>query len=681
MNDAATPETGPEDPGMPLDAEDPRLAVLTQMRVPIWILDVDEERILWANDEGLRFWRAADREELSRRDLSDMSSSVQRNLRRTRNDCARTGRPVSEHWTLYPKGKPRSVETVLSPYPLADGRIGLLAHVVHHTREQSSDTLHSAQALLHMGTMVTLHDERWNVTYANPAARAARPDGLTGLPELLERPEDLREIERTLASRGECDIEARVRIGPDTWHAINVRVSRDAVNGDRAILVSAVDITARRAAEEHVRRLAYHDTLTGLHNRAALVRHLERRIGAPEGKGFDLLFLDLDRFKRINESLGFTIGDELLVQTARRLERIAGTRRFVSRLGNNEFVIVTDGEREGTSLAGDILAEMAKPLPVASHPLVILPSIGICHHPEHGRTASSLIRHADTAMVVAKRGKLGYCVFDAAMDREIRERLVLENDLVRALRAGELELHYQPRVACADNCVVSFEALVRWRHPKRGLLGPLEFIELAEETGLIAELGDQVMKQAMRQQSAWQRAGHRIGVSINVSPRQFGAQCLATTVRDNIALTECDPSMIELEITESALFEDAESVSETLANIRLLGVRIAIDDFGTGYSNLARLGSYPLDALKIDRSFVADSGQSTLLEAIVAMGHALDLGLVAEGVETTDQAARMRQRGCHELQGYLYSRPLPIAEATAYLVAHERRRYAGDAPR
>ena len=663
--------------GDPLEENDPYLAALKPLRVPLWILDVDERRILWANAEGLQFWQAESLAALRQRDLSDMSPSVQRNLERTRSDCARTGRSVSEHWTLYPQDEPRSVETVLSPYPLVDGRIALLAHVVHHTSGQSSDTLHSAQALLHTGTMVTLHDERWNLLYANPAARAARLDGRAALPDLLEREKDLEEIERRLEADDECDIEAPVRIGTGAWHAIQVRKSRDAINGAKAILVNAVDVTDRRAAEAGVRRLAYRDTLTGLHNRAALVRHLEARIAAerPE-ETFDLLFLDLDRFKRINDSLGFAVGDDILVQTARRLEEVTGGSCFVSRPGSNEFVVVTDADIDGVELARRILAAMAKPHRVTAHELTVLPSIGICRYPEHGGTASALIRHADGAMVVAKRDKLGHCLFDAEMDREIRERFALENDLARALKRDELELHYQPRLASADNCVVSFEALVRWRHPDRGMLPPHAFIALAEESGLIGELGEQVMKKAMQQQSAWARAGYRIGVSINVSPRQFGTQQLSAIVEENIAISDCDPSMIELEITESALADDSDTVSETLDGIRSLGVRIAIDDFGTGYSNLTRLGTYPLDALKIDRSFVADATQSTLLEAIVAMGHALGLELVAEGVETKAQAAGMRRRGCHELQGYLYSRPLPVADATAYLVTHGHR---GDA--
>ena len=693
MNETFTSADSPA----PLDVGDPRLALLGALRVPLWVFDVDARRILWANVEGCRFWAAEDVVELRARDLGEMSAAVRRDLERTREDCARTGRPVSEHWTLYPRDTPRSVETVLAPFALDDGRTALLAQVVLHTDGSNSVTLHSAQALHHTPTMVTLHDEAWRLVYANPAARAASPDGPPGLPELLARREDLERVERELATRGECDLEAPVRVAGGAWHAMNVRESRNAVDGDRAILVSAVDVTARRAAEDHVRRLAYRDTLTGLHNRASLVRHLDTRLGANGSHvSFDLLFLDLDRFKRINESLGFAVGDELLVMTACRLERAAGDEGFVGRLGNNEFVIVTgedatdsdtgadtgaDGDGDarpgpaderspGVILARRVLEAMALPLHVGGHRLKVLPSIGICRHPDHGDSISTLMRNADAAMSTAKRRRLGLCVFDAAMDREVRERHALENDLARALRADELELHYQPRLACSDGRVVGFEALVRWQHPERGLLAPAAFVGLAEESGMIGELGERVMGMAMRQQRLWRGAGYRVGVSINVSPKQFAAQRLPAVVGENLAASACDPSMIELEITESALFEDAESVSETLEAIRGLGVRVAIDDFGTGYSNLARLGSYPLDALKIDRSFVADATQSTLLEAIVAMGRALGLELVAEGIETDEQASRIRGRGCDEMQGYLYSRPLPVEEATRYLTEH-----------
>ena len=226
-------------------------------------------------------------------------------------------------------------------------------------------------------------------------------------------------------------------------------------------------------------------------------------------------------------------------------------------MGNNEFVIVTAGD--GMALARAILEAMLVPMHAGSHKVTVTPSIGVCHSPEHGHTPLALMRHADAAMVVAKRERLGCCAFDAEMYRDIRERLTLENDLARALRADELEVHYQPRMACSDDHVVSFEALVRWRHPERGLLSPNEFVGLAEESGMIAELGDQVMCKAMHQQSVWARAGYRVGVSINVSPKQFAAQKLSSSVRENIAQSRCDPRMIELEITESALFDDAES--------------------------------------------------------------------------------------------------------------------------
>ena len=339
-------------------------------------------------------------------------------------------------------------------------------------------------------------------------------------------------------------------------------------------------------------------------------------------------------------------------------------------MDGDEFVIATAAGVDPIELAEKILDAMANPMQAAGNRLHVLPSIGVCLCPEQGRSTADLVGNADMAMMAAKRGQRGHCVFDAEMNRGVRDALILENDLVRAVRRRQFEAYYQPRISLASNTVAGFEALVRWRHPERGLLMPGEFIETAERTGTIIELGNQIMLEAMRQQGAWARAGYDLTMSINVSAHQLTGQNLLAAVSQNMAQSGCDPTRIELEITESAFVGNVEEAVTTLGQIADLGMRIAMDDFGTGYSNLAYLTRYPLSTLKIDRAFVIDPAQAGVLEAIVDMGLALGLDMVAEGVETSEQLAWLAEHGVAEAQGYLYGRPMTVVDATTYLIEH-----------
>jgi len=659
-----------------LDVDDTRCAALVHLKVPVWVFDVDYRRILWANDAALTLWRADSLAALRERDLSDMSGSVRRRLEQFRADCAHETRSFSELWTFYPDGVPVTVELVISPFPLNDERMGLLVHALHENREGDSNTLRSIQALMHTTSMISLYDKSWNRTYCNPAARDALTADDHRLDEQLVDRRDLDTIVRQLDRDGECDIELQVRTASGVrWHSLNLRGSHDPVTGEPCTLVSAVDVTERFRAQAQADRLAYSDALTGLPNRTTLMHDVERRIGG-DSDAFTLCFLDLDRFKLVNDSLGHGVGDGVLVAVADRLRQLAGEEALIARLGGDEFVIVVDATDAPSSeaLARRVLAGMAVPLAIGDHLLHVLPSIGLCRYPEHGATFADLLRHADMAMYAAKGDQAGYAVFDVAMNRDIRERLEIENDLVRAVRHDEFENFYQPRIDTKSGAVVGFEALIRWRHGTRGLLPPMTFIGIAEDTGAIVEIGNRVMLGAMRQQRAWQEAGYAVCVSINISARQFTAQDLSATVAAYLDEVGCDPTMIELEITESVLLGDVDTVVETLHRISALGPRIAIDDFGTGYSNLAYLRRFPLHCLKIDRSFVADPEHRPLLELIIGMGEVLGLTLVAEGVETEEQASWLRARHCTEVQGYLYSRPLEAHAASAYLA--ERRRPA-----
>jgi len=540
----------------------------------------------------------------------------------------------------------------------------------------SDDVRYGAVAIAHTTTLCILLDRVGEIVYANAAAQSALAAGCDSLGGLLSRCEDLQRVMACLRQGDGCDLEIPLHTsGGVSWHAVNVRPVREA--GDEVLtLFSAVDVDARRGAEQKAWRLAYHDRLTGLPNRILFMRKLEARLLARDDGDdtFGLLVINLDRFKPVNDSLGYEAGDALLKAFARRLTDLACAHSLVSRLGGDEFAVVMAPGADPERLARAILEAMVAPLSIAGSRLHVLPSIGICCCPEHGESLGDLMSHADVAMMAAKRGQCGYRMFDAAMRQDIHARLVLENDLVLALRRREIEAHYQPRVSLASGRIIGFEALARWRHPERGLLLPATFIEVAEQTGQIVELGTQIMLGAMQQQRAWAQAGYDVTVSINVSALQLAVPEFPAVVAGNVARARCDPTRIELEITESAMIGDADAVAATLEQIKALGMRIAIDDFGTGYSNLTYLRRYPLATLKIDRAFIADPEHATLLEAIIRMGQALDLELVAEGVETGEQAAWLAERDVIEAQGYFYSRPMPVADATAYL-ADEWRRY------
>ena len=656
---------------------DPGLALLHHVGVPAWVYDVDRCRILWANVAGLAFWSARDSVELSRRDLSGSSPQVARRLEQYRSDATRRSRPLREQWTFHPDGSPLTGETIVLPYTLADDRIALLVTIDPSVAGiEDSASLHGVQALMHTSAMIGLYDANWTTLYLNAAAQAAVPGDSERFQDRLVEPELLQHIEDRLTRYGECEIELQVRTGGDpARHAMTVRRGLSPVTGEAINVVTAIDVTQRFTAEREVQRLAFSDPLTGLANRTELTRDIEHRLLDhrldPTGAGFTILFLDLDRFKLVNDSLGHSTGDTLLVQVARRLELIVPAEATVARLGGDEFVVVVKGTGTGsagaTRLARAVLDGMQPVFELQGHRLHVQPSIGICLCPTHGTDVDDLMRHADIAMYAAKSAGNGFALFDVHMNNDARHRLEIENGMIRALEQDLFEIHYQPRVLCGTGEPVSFEALVRWRDPVRGLVPPLEFIGIAEDTGLILRIGALVMREAMTRQRAWSDAGYPLGMSINVSARQFGTGNLLQTVIDCLAGSGADPGAIELEITESVLLGDADVVTGTLDAIHALGIRIAIDDFGTGYSNLAYLQRYPLDCLKIDRAFVADPAQIDLLELILGIGRTLGLTTVAEGVEHAGQARWLESHGCDQIQGFLYARAMPADQVLAWL--------------
>ena len=430
------------------------------------------------------------------------------------------------------------------------------------------------------------------------------------------------------------------------------------------------DITEMRRKDERLRYQAYHDVLTGLANRTLLQDRLEHALSFARraDSAVALLFLDLDRFKLVNDSLGHELGDQLLKTVATRITGCLGRDETVARTGGDEFVVVlTDfaSTAEVAHLADRIMEALTAPFTLRGHDVHVGVSIGIGIFPQDGEDVATLMKNADTAMFKAKEaGRNTFRFFDTSMNSRAVERLDLESGLRRALQNGELELHYQPQVDLAGGGLRGVEALVRWRHPERGLIPPGDFIPLAEETGLIAPLGEWVLHEASRQARRWHDAGLRVGrMAVNVSARQFEDPEFVRRITGILATTGLAAKHLEIELTESVLMARPDQAIRTLHTLREAGIAISVDDFGTGYSSLAYLKKLPISALKIDRAFVSDIGEDrrdqAIVETIIKLGRSLDLAIVAEGVETTEQLDFLAARRCDCAQGFYFSRPLP----------------------
>lgn len=647
---------------------------LALVRLPLWIIDVRSLRFVWANPPGLALWNSPSLAEFKRRDLSrDITPTVRERLLQHHDDLAGTNDSVAEHWTLYPHGTPQSYECVITDLPGAEDEGCLLIQAMKKDEVSSPDTLYRANALLHTSVYVSVYDEDGEMVYANPAARRRLGSSRRRLARHFCNVSDWQSLQTELELKGRVTAEARVHtLEGDAWHSLTLESCPDPVSGSNTILVSELDVTERREAQQRVHELAYVDMLTGLRSRTFLVEALTRRIEIARfhDDRFAIFFIDLDRFKLINDSLGHATGDKLLRAVAQRLQSSLSDEHLVARLGGDEFNVLMGGferNEEVIQLAQQILSDMSQPVAVEKYELQVSPSIGVSIFPDHGKDVSALMQHADLAMYAAKRAGGGYQIFNDAMTTNVRERLRIENDLRLAAQQDQFIVHYQPKIDSRSGKVTGMEALIRWEHPTRGLVYPGDFIGIAEQNGMITEVTRLVLRVALCQQVAWQEAGFPLNMAINLSPRELRSPDIVDMIRHELQASGCDPSQIEFEITESMLMDDNLAVHQTLADIKSLGARLSIDDFGTGYSNLAYLQKFPLDSLKIDRSFLADTERQALLEMIIGVGRMLSLSVVAEGVETVDQLNWLLEHDCDQMQGFLFSRPMPADQATRYL--------------
>jgi diguanylate cyclase (GGDEF)-like protein len=434
-------------------------------------------------------------------------------------------------------------------------------------------------------------------------------------------------------------------------------------------------------ANEELTYLALHDSLTKLPNRALLEDRLEYSIGVAvrEKRNFALMFLDLDGFKAVNDAYGHSVGDLLLIEVAKRIEPKIRMQDVISRVGGDEFVFLGDvGEpSDAATLAEKLLVIIREPFQIDGHELRMSGSIGIAMYPGNGENQHELLTNADAAMYHAKSlGRDSFCFFETSMNSHVQAHLEMVQDLRQALERREMVLFYQPKFEAPQGPAIGAEALVRWRHPKRGLIQPDDFIPVAEKTGLIVPIGEWVLDEACRQMREWHDAGrHNWTMAVNLSPVQFGHPALIEMVRATLERHALIPHCLTLEITETTAMRDADASAVILQQLHEMGVRIAIDDFGTGYSSLLYLKRLPASELKIDRGFVCnladDSEDQAIVSAIVALGHTLDLEIVAEGVETRAQQEFLTNMGCDSLQGFLFGKPMPPAEFLASLARHD----------
>ena len=483
--------------------------------------------------------------------------------------------------------------------------------------------------------------------------------------------------------------EVRVRHADGTWIVIEAVAKNllddPAVGG---IVVNYRDVTGRKALEDELKRQAFHDSLTGLANRALFADRLQHAVARGERSpdGLAVLFVDLDDFKTVNDSLGHGEGDLLLIAVADRLRAAVRAGDTIARMGGDEFAILLEdpiGGETPMDVGRRMLAQLEAPFVHGTKELFVRASIGIATTRGRDHTADEILRNADVAMYTAKaNGKNRLEVFEPGMHTAALTRLALKGDLERALERGEFHLAYQPIVRLGGGHLSGVEALLRWQHRERGIVGPTEFIPVAEETGLIVPLGRWVLEQACAQAAAWNAVSVRpVAMSVNVSGRQLQEPTFAADVAAVLVATGLTPGLLTLELTESVLMQDAEAATAMLTDLKGLGVRLAIDDFGTGYSSLNYLRRFPIDELKIDRSFVASLGegpaQSAVVLSILRLSETLHLETVAEGIEEPSQLAALRDLGADLGQGYLFARPLDTAAATALILSD---RHLGDVP-
>jgi len=595
------------------------------------------------------------------------------------------------HRLLMPDGRIKWVnercETLYDEHGKALRSLGTVQDIT--ARKQSEESLRLyANVFEHSGEAILITDRDNRILAVNPAFTRLTGYSLDEIlgedPKILasdQTPEETyaemwSALDQTGFWQGEIVDRRKDNSLYPKWLSISVVIDPD---GETTHYVASfTDISARKEAAAQISQLAYHDVLTGLLNRFSLQHQLDQAMAMAhrEQHALAVIFLDLDRFKAINDTLGHAVGDGLLIEVAHRLRLNVRSSDIVARLGGDEFVIVLTEVEDVTAvarLAGKIRQALAQPYSIGEIAINSTASLGSAIYPNDGEDGEALMKNADTAMYHAKsQGRDNFQFFTAEMNQAAIKRLTLDNDLRVAVETRQFELFYQPQLDSRDGRIIGVEALVRWRHPRNGLISPAEFIPAAEETGLILRLGEWVLDEACRQLCAWRDGGlHGITMAVNLSAHQLHSPVFLEHVTQALKKHRLQGADLELEITESVAMRDPDSSISQLRALRNLGVRLSIDDFGTGYSSLSYLKLLPIHTLKLDRSFVrdieTDSNDVAICTATIALAHNLGLAVIAKGVETEAQRLLLTSHQCDFMQGYLFSKPLPAEAALAFI--------------
>jgi diguanylate cyclase (GGDEF)-like protein len=632
------------------------LNAMDVLHTPIWIYDIQHHHIYWANSAALVLWEASSLGELQSRDFSaDMAAAIDLLLQRYLGDFQQ-GRSYNEWWTISPKGVRKQVYLRLSGVEIA-GRLMMMTEAVI-----DADTLYQESSLATGDTLACLFDNQGSLESGNHHFDTCFGTAITELPQIFSGCDEvfyqrLSQLDEVV-TEGECRTLKGMR-----WFQYQFRHIQQGAR----ILLTMRDITDRKLEELEHRHLAWHDSLTGLLNRYGLMKSLEAYCGL--GGRFALVFMDLDNFKLVNDNYGHKAGDRLLERVAGRLKQICPRDVELARLGGDEFtalVPLSQSSERAQEVADLMLSQMSKPLQLSGVPEVTIGgSIGIAIYPDDADDGDNLITRADMAMYQAKQmGRLRWQRFTPSMQQSLHRKLTLKQFLAKAIGRGELSLCYQPQIDVAQGKLIGFEALLRWHNPVLGQVSPGEFIPLAEDMGLIREIGGWVLSTALAQMGEWQRQWQlRVPVSVNLSGFQLSA-ALPELVAQQLKEFDVDASLLTLELTETVLMLDMKGCIEILDALSEQGIKIAIDDFGTGYSSLAYLNRLPIDTIKLDRSFVVGLNLP-VIRATVAMATSLGLGILAEGVEEEHELAALRAQGCHVFQGFLFSKPMTAEQVTA----------------
>ncbi len=640
-------------------------ALARRLQTAIWVYDIDNARIASANAVACDLWQAENEEDLCARDMAKgMSTTVANRLKQYQSDFIERDASFNEMWTLYPNGQPTSTMVTFRGFPLPDGRMAMQCEA-HGLAEDLPENLRSAEALLHTDVIIALFEKSGRPLYMNPAARNSAVSVSQALSEAFVHTEDYRELIENLEARSEHRMVAKVLSSMgERWFDISAKLCSDAVTGDPAILVTAIDVSELKTARDQARYLADRDQLTGCYNRAFLLRHMAA-LEKYKRERCALLYFDVDHFKQINDRLGHELGDVVLQQIASRAQNAIRKCDTVVRLGGDEFVILFEdipSDKEFGPKIDELLELFSKPIQHEATRVSVTASMGVSTFLPMQEDATTVMRQADIALYASKQaGRNRVTFFSPQMGSEAQARDLIETELKRAVENREFILHYQPRVALALGRVVSAEALVRWQHPSRGLVMPGEFISICEQTGLIEDLGQLILEMGCKQAIEWHQSGVDLELSLNISPRQFDDKRLIQSLRTFSKHPSFPRGKIELEVTESVLIGDLGKIEQKLDAISKMGYRIAIDDFGTGYSNLSYISEFPLNCLKIDQSFISQLPKSgPIIGLILTLAQQIGATVVAEGVETQDQLNWLCDQNCDQVQGFYLSRPVAL---------------------